>query len=136
MVLTIRFRRHIWLGMVLLQILVPAALRGAEPQASSADAIHLLAEADRLAWLDNWPAAGPLYAEAEREFAGGGNRRQENHARIGRVRAEAEGRGFLETSEQLGTELDNPVVQEDPKLRLWCLANKGYIDLSIDSLSA
>ena len=49
-----------------------------------------LAEADRLAWLGNWNAAGPLYQRAERLFKIEGNSSKEIHARIGRIRAQGE----------------------------------------------
>jgi hypothetical protein len=45
----------------------------------------LLAEADRLAWVFNWPKAEPLYVRAEELFKEKGDTR--NDARVGRIRA-------------------------------------------------
>ncbi|MCI0621608.1 MAG: CHAT domain-containing protein, partial [Acidobacteria bacterium] len=108
-----------------------------DPKPAEVKAPHaLLAEADRLAWLFNWPAAGPLYEEAERLFIHAGDARNALHARIGKVRSEAETKSFVDLSDYLATALENPVVAKDPKLKLWILAGKGYIDLEIDVASA
>src|SRR5260370_32401796 len=136
MVLRIRFRERAWFGGVLLQILVSAPWSLAAPQGSSVDPNHLLSEADRLEWLDNHAAAAPLYAEAEPLFAVNGDRHQETHARIGRIRADSQTRSLLEASGQLAAELEQSVVQQDPRLKLWCLANKGYTDLEINPAAA
>lgn len=104
--------------------------------ATGRDANGLLAEADRLAWLFNWPAAGPLYEEAERLFAEAGDAKNALHAKIGRMRSQAETMPFVDLSEYLASELENPLVLNDPKLKLWILASKGYIDLEIDIASA
>src|SRR5713226_4756299 len=50
----------------------------------------LLAEANRLAWLFNWPKAEPLYVRAEKLFKEKGDTRNEIYARVGRIRAHAE----------------------------------------------
>src|SRR5713226_2979074 len=46
----------------------------------------LLAEANRLAWLFNWPKAEPLYARAEELFKEKADTRNEIYARVGRIR--------------------------------------------------
>ncbi len=107
-------------------------LKPTEPK----DARALIADANRLAWLFNWPAAGPLYEEAERLFTQIGDVQNALHAKIGRVRSQAETMSFVDLSEYLATELENPIVAKDPKLRLWILAGKGYVDLEIDVASA
>src|SRR5258708_11718581 len=124
MVLRIRLRDRAWCGVVLLQILVSVPWGLAAPQGSSVEPNHVLSEADRLEWLDNHAAAAPLYAEAERLFAVNGDRHQETHARIGRIRAESQTRSFLEVSALMAAELEQSVLQQDPRLKLWCLANK------------
>lgn len=96
-----------------------------EPQA-------LLALADHFYWLNNGPQAGPLYAKAEALFVQRGDARNELYAKIGRSRSEAETMSFLGLSRFLDDQLRNPVVVNDPKLRLWCLAAKGYTDIEID----
>ena len=47
----------------------------------------LLAEANRLAWVFNWPKAEPLYVRAEELFKEKGDTRNDTYARVGRIRA-------------------------------------------------
>jgi hypothetical protein len=99
---------------------------------SSADPQVLLAEADRLYWLNNGPKAAALYAKAESLFASRGDARNELYAKIGHLRSEAETMSFVELSRFLNDQLQNPIMRNDPRLRLWCLAAKGYTDIEID----
>jgi hypothetical protein len=39
---------------------------------------------------------------------------------------------FVDLSRFLDEQLQNPIVQNDKKLRLWCLVAKGYTDIEID----
>src|SRR6266852_5887077 len=96
----------------------------------------LLIEANRLAWLFNWPKAEPLYIRAEELFKERGDTRNEIYARVGRIRAQSETMSWVDVSAILGKQLEIPVVKSDPRLRLWCLAAKGYTDLEINSASA
>src|SRR5713226_9209643 len=98
----------------------------------SADPQVLLKAADRFYFLNNGPAAAPLYARAEKLFSERGDARNELHARVGRLRSEAETMSFVDLSRFLNEELQNPIVQADKKLRLWCLIAKGYTDIEID----
>ena len=100
---------------------------------NSADPQVLLAEADRLYWLNNGPKAGPLYAKAESLFASRGDARNELYAKIGHLRSEAETMSFVDLSRFLNDQLQNPIMRNDPRLRLWCLAAKGYTDIEIDN---
>src|SRR4051794_6966038 len=86
---------------------------------------RLIEKADRLAWLYNWYLAGPIYAEAETQFERAGDSRNALYAKIGRLRSEWESMSFPEVSEYLATELESPLVQNDPQLRLWILASFG-----------
>src|SRR2546421_552636 len=106
-----------------------------DPTASSNPEI-LLKEANRLAWLFNWPKAEPLYIRAEQLFKDKGDTRNEVYSRVGRIRAQSETMSWVDVSEILGKELDLPIAQSDQKLRLWCLAAKGYTDLEINPVSA
>ncbi len=106
-----------------------------DPTASSNPEI-LLKEANRLAWLFNWPKAEPLYIRAEQLFKDKGDTRNEVYSRVGRIRAQSETMSWVDVSEILGKELDLPVAKSDQKLRLWCLAAKGYTDLEINPVSA
>jgi CHAT domain-containing protein len=99
---------------------------------TSNDASVLLKEAVRLYWLNNGPRAAPLFARAQELFAARGDRRDEIYAQVGRVRSEAETMSFVDVSRFLSEQLAKPIVQSDPRLRLWCLAAKGYTDIEID----
>ncbi len=98
----------------------------------SADPQVLLKAADRFYFLNNGPAAAPLYARAEKLFSERGDARNELHAKVGRLRSEAETMSFVDLSRFLNEQLQNPIVQADKKLRLWCLIAKGYTDIEID----
>src|SRR5208282_5171322 len=129
-------RKYIWLYIS----------RRPEPRPAVADLLHdakasknpetLLAEANRLAWLFNWPKAGPLYVRAEELFRERGDTGNEIYARVGRIRAQSETMSWVDVSELLGQQLEIPVVKSDPQLRLWCLTAKGYTDLDINPASA
>jgi hypothetical protein len=96
----------------------------------------LLEEANRLAWLFNWPKAEPLYVRAEELFREKRDTRNETYARVGRIRAQSERMSWVDVSDMLGQQLEIPVVKSDSELRLWCLAAKGYTDLEINPVSA
>jgi tetratricopeptide (TPR) repeat protein len=129
-------RRYIWLYLS----------RRPEPKSQVSDLLHdaeasknpeaLLTEANRLAWLFNWPKAEPLYIRAEQLFKENGDTRNETYSRVGRIRAQSETMSWVDVSEILGKELGLPVVKNDKKLKLWCLAAKGYTDLEINPASA
>ncbi len=106
--------------------------RRLEHPESTTDPQVLLAEADRLYWLNNGPKAAPLYAKAESLFANRGDTRNELYAKIGRLRSEAETMSFVDLSRFLNDQLQNPIMRNDPRLRLWCLTAKGYTDIEID----
>src|SRR5271167_2271647 len=99
---------------------------GLDHAESSSDPQVLLAEANRLYWLNNGPKAAPLYAKAEKFFADRGDSRNQLYAQIGRLRSEAETMSFVDLSRFLNDRLQNPIMRNDPRLRLWCLAAKGY----------
>ena len=103
---------------------------------SSDDPYLLLATADRFYWLNNRLKAAPLYAKAERLLARKGDVPNEIHAKVGRLRSEAEGMSFVEVSQLLDEQLRDPIVLADLRLRLWCLMAKGYTDIEIDYRAA
>src|SRR5260370_39426032 len=84
------FRKYIWLYLS----------RTTDPRPPVVDLLRdaealkngdlLLAEANRLAWLFNWPKAEPLYVRAEELFKKRGDTRNEIYTRVGRIRAPAE----------------------------------------------
>lgn len=96
----------------------------------------LLAEAERLYWLDNWIKARPLYAKAEKLFVEQGDTRNAALARISGIRADADRTSYPAATRQLAQELQDPVVAGDPELLLRCLMVKATIDLSIDPPSS
>ena len=98
----------------------------------STDPQALLGNADHFYWLNNGPAAAPLYARAEKLFSERGDMRNELYAKVGRLRSEAETMSFVDLSRFLNEQLQNPIVQTDKRLRLWCLIAKGYTDIEID----
>jgi CHAT domain-containing protein/tetratricopeptide (TPR) repeat protein len=129
-------RKYIWLY----------ATRRLSPAPASTDLIHdpslsqnpeiLLAEANRLAWLSNWPKAEPLYVHAEELFREKGDTRNEVYAGVGRIRARSEQMSWVDVSKMLGHQLELPVAKTDQQLRLWCLVAKGYTDLDLNPGSA
>ena len=109
---------------------------GLDHSEKSTDPVSLLGEAKRLYWLNNGPKAAPLFARAELLFADRGDTRNELYARVGRLRSEAETMSFVELSRFIDEQLQNPIVRDDPKLRLWCLIAKGYTEIEIDHRAA
>ncbi len=91
----------------------------------------LLAQAEHLAWLHNWVRARPLYAQAESLFAQAGDARNALYCKVSRLRADVQSASFTEVADYLGKELENPLVQNDPELKLRLLVVKGNIDLEI-----
>ncbi len=129
-------RRYIWLYLSRTPDSSPAVTDLLhDPQTSNNPQI-LLREANRLAWLFNWPKAEPLYVRAEELFKESGDTRNEIYAHVGRIRAQSETMSFVDVSEMLGKQLEIPVAKTDLRLRLWCLAAKGYTDLEINPPSA
>lgn len=106
-------RKYLWLY----------ASRKVAPNSQVSDLLHdpesstnpekLLAEANRLAWLFNWPKAGPLYVRAEELFGERADARNEIYARVGRIRAQSEAMSWVDVSQTLGQQLNIPVVKTD-----------------------
>jgi CHAT domain-containing protein len=110
----------------------PADFRNTADALQSSNAPLILAAADHFYWLNNGPAAAPLYARAEKLFSETGDKRNELHTHIGRLRSEAETMSFVDLSRYLGEQLHSPLLKEDKELRLWCLIAKGYTDIELD----
>jgi len=106
----------------------------AHAQTNSDDPDALLKQALRYADLYNWSDAAPLFTQAEQLYDGRGDARNALYARLGRLRSTMEQLSLPEVSEQLGIELDeNPLLQSDNELRLFCLIVRGDIDGEIDA---
>ena len=134
--LVVTSRKYIWLYLTRTRDVRPQVTDLLRDPAASSNPETLLAEANRLAWLFNWPKAEPLYIRAEQLFKEKGDARNEVYAGVGRIRAQSETMSWVDVSEILGKELDLPIAKSDKKLRLWCLAAKGYTDLEINPASA
>src|SRR6202795_3212634 len=129
-------RKYIWLYITRTRDPRPQVADVLRDPAASNNPEILLKEANRLAWLFNWPKAESLYIRAEQLFKDKGDTRNEVYSRVGRIRAQSETMSWVDVSEILGKELDLPIAKSDQKLRLWCLAAKGYTDLEINPVSA
>jgi tetratricopeptide (TPR) repeat protein len=97
---------------------------------------RILAEADRLAWLSNWQRAGSLYARAEQVSVQAGDQRDKLYAECGRLRAEMDAGSWAKISSEVATVFGNPIVQNDRRLMLRCVATKGDLDREDDPQSA
>jgi CHAT domain-containing protein len=129
-------RKYVWLYLTRKADPPPVLANFLNDPKTSNNPEVLLADANRLAWLFNWPKAGPLYARAEELFNAKGDTRNEIYAHVGRIRAQSETMSWTDVSKMLAHELDLPIVKSDQPLRLWCLAAKGYTDLEINPHSA
>jgi CHAT domain-containing protein len=128
--------KYVWIYLTRKPVLRPLAQDLLSDPKTSNNPEALLEEANRLAWLFNWPKAEPLYVRAEELFREKRDTRNETYARVGRIRAQSERMSWVDVSDMLGQQLEIPVAKTDSKLRLWCLAAKGYTDLEINPASA
>src|SRR5450432_254028 len=100
-------------------------------EAQQSQAKQLLARALRVADLYNWADAAPAFAEAEQIFTREGDQRNALYARLGRIRSniERDQQTLPMVSAQLAESLeDDPLLQHDKELRMFCLIVKGDID--------
>jgi CHAT domain-containing protein len=121
-------------GVLISIVLCVTASVAGRPQSPSDDPDALLKRALHFGDLYNWADAGPLFAEAEQLYAARGDKRNAMYAHLGRIRSTMEQLSLPEVSEELGNELENnPLVQSDKELRLFCLMVLGDIDGEIDA---
>jgi hypothetical protein len=97
---------------------------------------QMLQTADHFSWLLNTVKAGPLYQRAQILFTKEGDARDALYAKIGYIRSQAETMPFVNISSFLADQLQTSLVQQNPRLRLWCLTSKGYTDIEIDVAEA
>lgn len=97
-----------------------ALLNGSDPQ-------RMLAEANRFYWGHSLPLALPLYQKAEALFTEARDPRDALYAKIGVMRT-SDQTSFPDISAFISGQLQTPLVQRDPFLRLWCLGVKGDAD--------
>jgi tetratricopeptide (TPR) repeat protein len=104
--------------------------------AQQEQATELLGRALHLADLYNWADAAPAFTQAEELFAAAGDRRNALYAKLGRIRSniERDQRTLPMASTQLAEDLDNdPILERDKQLRMFCLVVKGDIDTEFDT---
>ena len=124
-------RRHAHLAFVTLALLLFA---GADDGASNPG--KLLADADALALLNNWPKAAYLFAQAETLFAESADNRNALQARLGYLWATAD-TGTNESADiELNRDLLDPLLQRDPKLMLRGLVAKAARERVVNEASA
>jgi hypothetical protein len=87
----------------------------------------LIARANYFYWLHNLPKSTPLYERAEQLATQTHDDRDALYAKIGAMRSE-DAVPFPQLSAFIATQLNTPLVQNDPELRLWCLGVKGDAD--------
>jgi hypothetical protein len=92
------------------------------------EAHKTLARAERFAWLQNWDKARPLYEAAEKQFTAAGDPKKAALSRIGLILSRIYTTDSLELLALLDQEWKNPVVYQDPNLKLRCLAAKAYLE--------
>src|ERR1041385_6148465 len=99
--------------------------------AQQVQAREMLARALHLADLYNWADAAPAFTEAEQLFVAAGDQRNALYARLGRIRSniERDQQMLPSVSAQLAEALeDDPLLQNDKQLRMFCLIVRGDID--------
>src|SRR6516165_496383 len=78
-------RKYVWLYITRKTDPPPPLVNLLRYPRTSNDPYVLLEEANRLAWLFNWPKAEPLYARAEELLRLKGDSQNEVFARVGRI---------------------------------------------------
>lgn len=104
--------------------------------AQQRNATELLARALHFAELYNWDDAGPDFTEAERLFTAAGDQRNALYAKLGRIRSniDVQQQTLPGVAAQLSEALaDDPLLQNDKQLRMFCLIVKGDIDTEINT---
>src|SRR6266404_5881315 len=107
----------------------------AHAQATADDPDVLLKRALRYGDLYHWADAASLFTQAEQIYIERGDSRNALYAHLGRLRSTMEQLSLPEVSHKLGVDLDNnPLLQSDNELRLFCLIVRGDIDGEIDAV--
>jgi len=75
---------------------------------NSTDPNLLLVEANRLAWLFNWPKASHSTNEQKNFSKKRATTRNEVYARIGRIRAQSETMSYVDVSQMIDEEIARP----------------------------
>lgn len=114
---------------ILLAFLILAKIHGHSPKS-------LLAQADHLAMLYNWPRAVPLYVEAGNKFRAAHNKDGELEARLGWIQAEAYQDPSTALTDEIAKDMRNPTVQANTGLMLRCLLAKAALEEEVNENSS
>ncbi len=83
--------------------------------------------------LYNWRASSLYFRKAQRLFVASGDKRNALYAHFGAIRSGTDTAPITELSYELAQELaNNPILQSDKELRMFCLIVKGDFDGEID----
>ncbi len=96
----------------------------------------LLERALRLGDKYSWADARELFSRAEEGFRNNYDLRNALYAKIGRLRSSMEEQILPALSAELDGLLTDPLVTNDPQLRLLCLIVKGDVDGELETASA
>ena len=88
----------------------------------------LLAKADTLAMLYNWPEAASLYTQAESLFTISGDQKNALSARLGYLWSVSDSGVSRALKREITAHLANPVVNADARLRFRALVAKAALD--------
>lgn len=111
------------------------SLSGRANDSQPNDVHGLLAKANYFYWLHNLPNATPLYERAELLATQANDPLDALYAKIGLIRS-TDGMSFPQLSAFIAAQLETPLVQHNPALRLWCLGVKGDADDEVNAAAA
>jgi hypothetical protein len=97
------------------------------------DAQHLPTEGDRLAWLKNWQAAEPFFAKANPCSARAATAETNSTLRSAEFAESCRDEVCSKPQPLLDSIPDDPLLRNDPQLRLRCVTVKGDVDLDFDT---
>jgi hypothetical protein len=110
---------------LVISILIPLVIYSDTPVEGP---LALLAKADRLAMLYNWPEAKPLYLQAESLFKQSGDLKNALAARLGYIWSTADSGVSASIRREVAGHLLDSVVNSDLKLRMRALIAKAVLD--------
>src|SRR3954454_1265047 len=94
---------------------------------------ELLTTAKHLSDSYNWSDAEPYFSASEQGFLTLSDHRNALYARFGVIRSRMEQLNLPQASAELASELNNPLVVNDPDLKMFALRVKGDIDNELNS---
>jgi CHAT domain-containing protein len=116
--------------------LLPIGALDDKRSAAGAGAASLFASANYYAQRYDWTAAAPYFSRAASLYEAKGDKRNALYAKIGFLRGTMETADLPQLSAYLRQQLENPLVANDDRLKLFCFVAKGDVDAEIDSAPA